>query len=121
MHCCPPTSCPLACPAGLLEAPRADKRPHTLEAHGHARQDDYYWLRDDERQDPAVLAHLKAEAAYTKAVLADTEALQDELYREMRGRIQEADQGTPIRRGGAQQRGRGAAGDVAAGQCQPLV
>lgn len=41
---------------------------------------------------------LQAEAAYAKAVLADTEGLQEQLYREMRGRIQEADQSAPLRR-----------------------
>ncbi|KAL4433270.1 hypothetical protein ABPG77_003318 [Micractinium sp. CCAP 211/92] len=81
----------------LLEAPLAAQRPHTLEAHGDVRQDDFYWLRDDDRKDPAVIAHLEAEAAYTKAVLADTEELQEQLYREMRGRIQEADQSAPVR------------------------
>ena len=35
-----------------------------------------------------VLAHLKAETAYTEAALADTEALQQALYKELRGRIQ---------------------------------
>ncbi|PRW44843.1 prolyl endopeptidase-like isoform A [Chlorella sorokiniana] len=81
----------------LLEAPLAAQRPHRLEMHGDVREDPYYWLRDDEREDADVIAHLKAEAAYTKAVLADTEQLQDQLYKEMRGRIQEADQSAPIR------------------------
>lgn len=40
---------------------------------------------------------LQAEAAYTKAVLADTEELQEQLYKEMRGRIQESDQSAPVR------------------------
>lgn len=40
---------------------------------------------------------LQAEAEYCKAVLADTEALQEKLYQEMRGRIQEADQSAPVR------------------------
>ena len=35
-----------------------------------------------------VLAHLKAETAYTEAALADTQALQEALYKELRGRIQ---------------------------------
>jgi protease II len=35
-----------------------------------------------------VIAHLKAETAYTEAALADTEALQEALYKELRGRIQ---------------------------------
>lgn len=32
-------------------------------------------------------------------MLADTEGLQETLYKEMRGRIQEADQSAPVRRG----------------------
>lgn len=40
---------------------------------------------------------LQAETAYTKSVLRDTEGLQEQLYKEMRGRIQEADQGVPQR------------------------
>ena len=35
-----------------------------------SRQDPYYWLRDDTRSDPEVLAHLAAETAYAEAVLA---------------------------------------------------
>ena len=40
---------------------------------------------------------LQAETAYAKQVLADTEALQEALYRELRGSIQEADQSAPLR------------------------
>ena len=35
-----------------------------------------------------IIAHLDAETAYCKAALADTEDLQEQLYTEMRGRIQ---------------------------------
>ena len=80
---------------GLPAAPQAERRPHELRAHGDVREDPYYWLRDDARESPAVLAHVGAENAYTAAVMRSTEALQDDLYREMRGRIQEADQTTP--------------------------
>jgi oligopeptidase B len=48
-------------------------------------------LRDDERKSPAVLSYLSDENAYTAAAMADTQQLQDELYKEMRARIQEAD------------------------------
>ena len=44
----------------LLEAPRAAARPHVLEMHGDSRTDPYYWLRDDDRKDADVIAHLKA-------------------------------------------------------------
>lgn len=81
----------------MLEPPVAPVKSHTLETHNDTREDLYYWLRDDDRKDPEVIAHLKAEGEYCKAVLADTEEHQKMLYEEMRGRIQEADQSAPIR------------------------
>lgn len=81
----------------ILQAPLAQTRPDTLETHGDVRIDDFYWLRDDERKHKDVIAHLNAENAYTKNVMADTEILQETLYKEMRGRIQEADQSAPQR------------------------
>ena len=35
-----------------------------------------------------MIAHLEAETAHAKACLADTDGLQEALYKEMRGRIQ---------------------------------
>ena len=85
-------------------APRALKRPFVSSHHGIERVDDYAWLRADNWQavmrDPAVLAadirqHLEAENAYTKTVMADTEALQGTLFAEMKGRIKEDDSTVP--------------------------
>ena len=45
--------------------PIAVKKPYILEAHGQQRVDNYYWLRDDTRSDPEVLAYLEAEYAWT--------------------------------------------------------
>lgn len=42
-------------------------------------------------------ACMKAETEYCHNVLENTEHLQEQLYREMRGRIQEADQSAPVR------------------------
>lgn len=45
---------------GLIEVPKADKRAYVVEApHGKQRSDPLYWLRDDDRQDPAILDYLK--------------------------------------------------------------
>jgi oligopeptidase B len=76
----------LSCGPSAPVAPMAEKKPHTLEAHGDVRVDDYYWLR--ERDNPDVLAHLEAENAYTAAVMADTEPLQAELFEELKNRLQ---------------------------------
>ena len=75
--------------------PVARKQPHEIVTHGDRRVDEFYWMRNDERTEPEVLAHLDAENAYTAAVMKDTEPLQEQLFSEMRGRIQEADQTAP--------------------------
>ncbi|KAG2423507.1 hypothetical protein HXX76_015255 [Chlamydomonas incerta] len=81
----------------VLVPPAAPQEPKAIEAHGDTRTDKYYWLRDDERKAPAVVGHLEAENAYMRAVMADTEALQESLYLEMRARIKEDDQQVPAR------------------------
>ncbi|HVC68506.1 MAG TPA: S9 family peptidase [Acidimicrobiales bacterium] len=89
---------PLAHPSPTSPPPpAAERRPVALEAHGDVRIDDWYWLRD--RDDPAVLAHLEAENAYTAAAMAPTVALQEALYSEMVARIQETDLSVPVRKG----------------------
>jgi len=77
--------------------PVAERRPVTLEAHGDVRTDDWLWLRD--KDDPAVIAHLEAENAYTEAVMGRTRVLQDALYAEMVARIEETDLSVPVRKG----------------------
>ncbi len=74
-------------------APVVEKKPHELEAHGDVRIDDYYWLR--ERSNPEVLAYLEAENTYTAAVMAPTEELQAELFKELTNRIQPDDSTVP--------------------------
>ena len=42
------------------QPPKAIKRPKTLVGpNGDQREDPYYWFRDDKRQNPEVIAHLK--------------------------------------------------------------
>jgi oligopeptidase B len=62
---------------------------------GEIRVDNYSWLRDDQRKRPEVLDHLKAENAYTEAVMAHTKPLQERLFREMVGHIKETDLSVP--------------------------
>ena len=78
-------------------APVAASRPVELTRHGDVRVDPYYWLR--ERENPEVIAYLEAENAHTAGVLAPTQALQDEIFREIRTRVQETDVSPPARKG----------------------
>ena len=83
----------ISCAPTTPMAPVAEKRPHELTMHGDVRVDDYYWLR--ERTDPQVLAYLEAENAYTSAVMAKTEGLQEELFEELKNRIPPDDSTVP--------------------------
>jgi oligopeptidase B len=74
--------------------PVAPERPQVLEAHGDRRVDPYYWLR--EKENAEVIAYLEAENAYTVAVTAPAADLQERLYREIVGRIQETDTSAPV-------------------------
>jgi oligopeptidase B len=75
--------------------PIAAVRPERLEAHGHVRVDEYFWLR--ERESPEVIDYLEAENAFTAAGMAHTEVLQERIFEEIRGRIQETDVSVPYR------------------------
>ncbi len=83
---------------GLPDPPRAPRRPTVLRHGDDVRVDDWYWLRS--RDDPEVLDHLRAENAYTDAVLAPLAARREQLFDEIRSRMVETDVSAPVRRGG---------------------
>ena len=58
--------------------------------------DDLLWLRDDTRENAEVLAHLRAENAFTKMATAPLAAACDALYTELRGRLKETDEEIPV-------------------------
>lgn len=82
-----------------IAAPIAKKVPFEMTHHGNTRVDNYYWMRDDERKDPEILAHLEAENSYTEQKLKHTEALQAQLFDEIKGRIVKDDQSVPVKQG----------------------
>jgi len=84
--------------------PRALRRPLTSIQHGITRTDDYSWLRASDwhavLRNPDALpsdirAHLEAENAYTSAIMADSEALRQQLFTEMKARIKQDDASVP--------------------------
>src|SRR2546422_9674403 len=89
---------PLARFAGAQSPPVARVLPKVDTLHGEVREDDYFWLR--EKKNPEVVAYLEAENAYTAGAMKHTEALQEQLYREMLGRIKETDLTVPYRNNG---------------------
>jgi oligopeptidase B len=73
--------------------PQAPKKTHEITEVGHTRNDPFFWLRD--KDNPEVLKYLEAENRYTESVLKHIRKLQETLYHEMRGRIQESDISVP--------------------------
>jgi oligopeptidase B len=79
-----------------LVPPVAKTVPKETILHDHARVDNYFWLRD--RTDPDVTAYLEAENQYTEQVMESTKPLQERLYQEILGRINETDLSVPVKR-----------------------
>ena len=85
------------------EAPKAAIKPHPRTIHGETVVDNYYWLNDYFKKGPdstEVVKYLEAENAYTQALMAGTEKLQEKLFHEMKGRIKEKDESVPYFKNG---------------------
>jgi oligopeptidase B len=78
--------------------PIAPKQPYVIAQHGDTRVDDYFWLR--QREDPEVMKFLTAHMDYLEEAMGHTKPLQESLFVEMKGRIQETDSTVPEKRGG---------------------
>jgi len=79
----------------LLPAPKADKIKKELTLHNQTRIDNYYWL--NQRENPKVIAYLKAENDYLNKVMKHTEKLQEKLYNELVSRIKQEDTSAPYK------------------------
>lgn len=87
-------------PPSTATPPVAEQRPYEVAApHGATRQDEYYWLRDDSREDPEMLAYLNAENAYADAVMEPLAELTQTLYDELIGRLKHDDATVPYQLG----------------------
>ena len=71
--------------------PGEDRGPNAMDP---ARElvDDLFWLRDDERASEEILAHLRAENAYTAAHTEHLNALEKSIYEEIIRTIEETDE-----------------------------
>jgi oligopeptidase B len=80
--------------------PVAATRPHEVTSEYGARTDPYYWLRDDERTNPEVLAYLTAENAYREQCMAAAKPFENALYEEIVARLKQDDASVPYRQHG---------------------
>ena len=93
------TAAAVATNTSQIAAPVAAQRAYVVKSPQGDRQDPYYWLRDDSRSDPDVIAYLEAENAYYDAYRADYAELTNTIEQEIIGRIKQDDSSVPYQKG----------------------
>ena len=83
-----------------FDPPVAALRPHFVTSPHGVRVDPYYWLRDDERANPEVLAYLAAENAYREGCMGSAKLFENTLYEEIIARLKQDDTSVPYRKNG---------------------
>jgi oligopeptidase B len=79
----------------IPQPPVAAKKPHQVPSPNGSREDEYYWLRDDARENPEMLAYLRAENEYADRMLAHVKPLETTVYNEIVGRLKQDDATVP--------------------------
>jgi oligopeptidase B len=87
-------------PSINVNQPMPEKRPHEMTLHGHTRVDEYFWLRDDTRKDPQVLAYLEEENAYFDKMMEPVAAMQQTMFEEMTSRLDPDESSVPYLKNG---------------------
>jgi len=83
-----------------IKPPIASSTAHTVESPHGERSDPYYWLRDDERKSPEVLAYLAAENTYYAEHRAPAKPLEEKVYGEIVARLKQDDSTVPYLKNG---------------------
>ncbi len=82
----------------MTQSPVAKRLPVERTHHGDTIIDEYAWL--EQKEDPAVIAHLEAENAYTEKMTAHLAGLREAVFQEIKARTQETDLSVPLRHNG---------------------
>jgi oligopeptidase B len=91
----PAVNTPALAAPQLPQPPVAAKKSYQVASPHGTREDEYYWLRDDKRESPQMLAYVNAENAYADAMLAHVKPLETKVYNEIIGRLQQDDSTVP--------------------------
>lgn len=81
-----------------IAPPVADRHPFQVTSPNGDRSDPYYWLRDDSRKLPEMLAYLNAENSYYTQQSTPYANLTESLYKEIVGRIPQDDSTVPYKK-----------------------
>jgi oligopeptidase B len=85
----------IATQTNTLQPPIAKRVDYAVASPFGNRNDPYYWLRDDTRKNPDMLAYLAAENAYTNQYFAPLQKQIDTVFAEIKARIKQDDASVP--------------------------
>jgi oligopeptidase B len=69
--------------------PYAQKEYKTVKIGDKVKIDNYYWMRDDSRQNPKVISHINRENDYAALITNENLNLQKQLYEEIKSHVKE--------------------------------
>ena len=78
--------------------PKPKKISKILEAHGDKRSDDYYWLRDDTRQNKEIISYLEEENTYAETWFSEGKDYRKEVFEELVSFIPEEETSLKIKK-----------------------
>ncbi len=81
-----------------VDAPSAPRRPHVWSRPTGDTDDHFAWMRDVE--DPELIVYLRDENVYSDAYFAAHDGTIEQIFGEIRSRVQETDESTPVFNGG---------------------
>lgn len=84
----------------MSHPPQAAQHDHVVPSPFGSRSDPWYWLRDDTRSNPDVVAYLNAENAHLAHTMQPLAPLQQKLYDEIVGRLKQDDASVPVKHRG---------------------
>jgi len=83
--------------------PVAELIPQERTIHGDTVTDNYYWMIDYFKEGPnsdKTIDYITAENTYLDQMMSGTKTLQDDLFKELKGRIKEKDESVPVFKNG---------------------
>ena len=86
----------------MPKAPIAEQRTHVATYHGIELVDHYFWLKDQSYptvDDANVLDYLKAENSYFEEFMEPLSPLVEQIYDELKGRLEKDDASVPVKDG----------------------
>ena len=84
-------------------APVAEIKPIKRIMFGDTVTDNYYWMIDYFKKGPdssKVVDYLKAENRYLDTIMGGTKSFQEDLFKELKGRVKEKDESVPVFKNG---------------------